>query len=364
MEFHRTSRIAWVDIAKGICIILMVLGHVGVPFVKYIYLFHMSAFLILSGFTGNHDKYTMGQFLVRKILTLVVPFYLINFLFVLGYAAAQYMGLSFCIPPSEVRPFFENTVCLFQPYTATPDLGGAMWFLIVLFWSELICHVICAVCKKLAFPKNVDIFLMVLLSGLGWFWIQTKAYLPWNIDLGLLACLFYAFGLFLRRYEVLEKHIEHKTAIPFSIIVCVFFAEFYFSGLPTNWPTRDFPSWGIMIVCALSGFYLCYCIANLLMNTLRWSDLLQYVGRNTFPILAWHFLLFRILNLAFVIVGHQPVTILQELTPTMGSTFFKIVYAFITIGICLTVSKVASRTRLTNYIVNASWTYSYYNRRI
>lgn len=52
MEFHRTSRIAWVDIAKGICIILMVLGHVGVPFVKYIYLFHMMRLLILVRFYG------------------------------------------------------------------------------------------------------------------------------------------------------------------------------------------------------------------------------------------------------------------------------------------------------------------------
>ena len=31
------QRELWVDIAKAICIILMVIGHIGVPFVQYIY---------------------------------------------------------------------------------------------------------------------------------------------------------------------------------------------------------------------------------------------------------------------------------------------------------------------------------------
>ena len=52
------KRIVWLDIAKAILIILVVLGHSGdinhgTRLDKYIYWFHMPAFIILSGLTFN-----------------------------------------------------------------------------------------------------------------------------------------------------------------------------------------------------------------------------------------------------------------------------------------------------------------------
>ena len=49
------KRLKWLDIAKGLGIILMVLGHTSIPkFASdFIWSFHMPLFFIASGFTTN-----------------------------------------------------------------------------------------------------------------------------------------------------------------------------------------------------------------------------------------------------------------------------------------------------------------------
>lgn len=48
-----SARIEWVDIYKGILIVLMVVGHATGMFNAFIYQFHMAAFFFISGFTSN-----------------------------------------------------------------------------------------------------------------------------------------------------------------------------------------------------------------------------------------------------------------------------------------------------------------------
>ena len=52
------ERIAWVDFAKGFIIILMVLGHaVHGDVQKFIFVFHMPFFFVMSGFLLNFEKW-------------------------------------------------------------------------------------------------------------------------------------------------------------------------------------------------------------------------------------------------------------------------------------------------------------------
>lgn len=55
MEQNRNCAL---DIAKAICIILMVIGHSGCPdyLGRFIYMFHMPCFFFISGYLLN-DKY-------------------------------------------------------------------------------------------------------------------------------------------------------------------------------------------------------------------------------------------------------------------------------------------------------------------
>lgn len=70
------NRVAWLDIAKGMAIILMVLGHTSIPETasKFIYAFHMPLFFIASGWVTRWDKLKLPQFIVHRLRTLMLPF--------------------------------------------------------------------------------------------------------------------------------------------------------------------------------------------------------------------------------------------------------------------------------------------------
>lgn len=74
-----------IDIAKGICIILVVIGHLlqfdcsglakNILF-NYIYAFHMPVFMMLSGYVASYGKYdvTFTKLILRRFRQLMVPF--------------------------------------------------------------------------------------------------------------------------------------------------------------------------------------------------------------------------------------------------------------------------------------------------
>ena len=62
------NRNRWLDIAKGIAIILMVAGHTPIPSVMshFIYAFHMPLFFISSGLVSNYEKYSLVDYIKHK----------------------------------------------------------------------------------------------------------------------------------------------------------------------------------------------------------------------------------------------------------------------------------------------------------
>lgn len=96
------NRIGYIDMSKGLAIILVIIGHSS--FVPnnaklLLYAFHIPLFFFLSGFTLNVRKYeTFSGYFLNKLKGLVVPFFLLNsfvFLFQL-----------FVMYPDQVLIFF------------------------------------------------------------------------------------------------------------------------------------------------------------------------------------------------------------------------------------------------------------------
>lgn len=71
------NRNYWLDIAKGIAIILMVIGHTPIPekISHFIFAFHMPLFFIASGWSSNYIKYPFRQYVGKKWKSLMVPFF-------------------------------------------------------------------------------------------------------------------------------------------------------------------------------------------------------------------------------------------------------------------------------------------------
>ncbi|MEH7127363.1 acyltransferase family protein, partial [Neobacillus drentensis] len=123
------SRLEYLDIAKGILIILVVLGHSSFSNRFVIYWFHMPAFFIISGLLYR-NKYSVN--LINNIKSLFIPyisFSLINIAAILK-VNPNYNGLEGFILLAE-KHIYSGKV-----------LGGVFWFIPVFFLTKISFSVI------------------------------------------------------------------------------------------------------------------------------------------------------------------------------------------------------------------------------
>ena len=127
------KRLNFLDIAKGISIMLVVFGHIvydqNNTIRIWLYSFHMPLFFIISGCLLNltNKKRTLKEFIIKKIPSLLLPylsFAIINYFFLMAVAwKGNYLTLQLAI---------DHIIYIFK-------LCGrsAIWFLPCIFISEV-----------------------------------------------------------------------------------------------------------------------------------------------------------------------------------------------------------------------------------
>lgn len=145
---EQLKRDTTLDIAKAICIILMVIGHSGCP--KYLsdfmYLFHMPCFFFISGLLFSEKYFTNLSFGIKKKLkSYYIPFVkweLIFLLFHNVFATLHIYDSNFTLPQ-----FAEFTVRIVTMSGGERLLGG-FWFLISMTWASVIAVICCHFLNK------------------------------------------------------------------------------------------------------------------------------------------------------------------------------------------------------------------------
>lgn len=136
------KRIVYLDIAKALCIILVVIGHYcpeGCPewwraINRFIYSFHMPLFMFASGFVyiaTKRDGERYGVFIMKKIKRLMIPYFVVS---------AIVIGIKLL---TESHVYVENpkTVMSFVKMFYYPEAGFFLWFIWALWWMFVIVPV-------------------------------------------------------------------------------------------------------------------------------------------------------------------------------------------------------------------------------
>ena len=162
------QRIVWIDTAKGICIILVVLYHslihTHADFLlsnTNLEIFFMPLYFALSGiFFKTYSSFS--NFVIRKINKLIVPFL---FFYILGSII-----LPLLLESLSINLFSEYSInelvkdCL---YNHCRRVNGPLWFLLCLFISNLFFFVIVNATnniKHIVFGALIFGFIGLLLS--------------------------------------------------------------------------------------------------------------------------------------------------------------------------------------------------------
>ena len=205
---RKSERRGEIDAAKGLALLSVVLGHVILLHTfpsNWIYTFHMPAFFFLSGMTFRPEKYDgLLPFLKDKARKRLLPY--------LGITALAFFICM--LRPAYRAPVLNDgwshqLLWIFY-YTQPQNLYvGQLWFLVALFWAELMAWIWFQLAGKRHFlVKCYSVFLLALLAVR----IQEiNPYLPmgnrlpWKIDSALCACVFLIAGYWTAKGRLLER---------------------------------------------------------------------------------------------------------------------------------------------------------------
>lgn len=174
-----------VDIVRGLCIILMVLGHVGFGyyFDYYIHAFHVPVFFVITGMFFKSNQPFL-KFAVKKLKTLIVPYVLVGVISLIIWKAINYDQWSNWAPAYHL--LWDNSTGL--PY------NGALWFLTAMFWTTLLYWLLDYSIRK----PWLRAVVVCLLFVAGLFQIYLPFRLPWQMGVAPFAVLFVEAGRWLK----------------------------------------------------------------------------------------------------------------------------------------------------------------------
>jgi len=139
-----TKRIEWLDTAKGILIILVVLGHCHVNRITDMAInsFHMATFFSLSGITFNANR-TFGEFLRKKVKSLIIPYIAFSVIFLFN----QYVKT---IAFSDAHfDLFSGLISVAIPVSGRSSTSVyGLWFFPCLFLAEVLLYILLKIRRR------------------------------------------------------------------------------------------------------------------------------------------------------------------------------------------------------------------------
>ncbi len=340
-------RESYVDIAKAFAIIAVVVGHIGSSFAssplipdlhKFIYIWHVPVFFMIGGFFLSDDRLLNPlSFIKGKFKSLYLPMIAIylgvslfhNLFFDWGWYSTMVDYGGKCVAPWTLASYLKQSfliICL----AGREPLLGAMWFVIVLFIALCGLSVISYIAKRWSSDRlPFEILRASILFAL---FLIAYCLSRWDIlsvprfNNSFTAMWLIYLGMLIRRWNISFDRL--LPALIFAAVVVLF--TYITRGVSLNENRFD----GVVILsltsfCAL--YAICY-LSRRLTDT-KVGNLMAYIGRDSFHIMAYHLIAFKVCTMLLNLIGYNPLATdsagttatplpLDILTPDVGSNIF------------------------------------------
>lgn len=324
-----------IDIIKAFGIILMVNGHAGVPIVRWIYLFHMALFFLVTGYCMK-DKYSNTKedlilFIKRKIKSLYVPCVMFNVFLTLFHNVFVKIYILNENLYNIKQLGLEILKCIL--FSGGNQLGGAMWFLRTMCISLLIYMLLEYILKKVCFKhyemiKFIIFFILLICSWKIGLKISRNQY--FNIFTVL---ILYQIGHVIKKYNFKIKNIYGCFVLSMCILIILTKMR-----VVINLNNNKIYNPVVFIVASISGYIFCYSFSKIIEKYQHLALILQYIGQNTLPIMMLHFLAFKIVTLIQIILEHTNLKNLTSYPCYIISNGWWILYTIVGISVPLMIN--------------------------
>lgn len=309
MDIENKKRIEFIDLAKGMCILLIILGHTGVA-VDYPGLTAMRTplYLTLSGLFFK-DYGSFGHFLKRKTNRVLVPFI---FFYTASYAIFHTVNI---VAPGLI---ISDATNIFDLFTQGQYFNGPLWFLLAIFWSNILFYCIYANIKQELLRATA----VLCCAAAGLWLVKEHIFLPCFLDTTLVGLPFFYFGYQLRKSSILYPSKHDRFNIPVSLVLfgCAYIIDSF--AHPTmffhdkEFAGSIFSMAALPIASVMALLLLCKAIGKL--------PVISYIGRYSIIPLCTHHLIYRPIALV----------VYRFIAPENGGSY---IVALSTIIICLAI---------------------------
>lgn len=280
-EINIKQRLTYIDIARAIGILFVVLGHVNQFYrdsqgiensqtLIFIYAFHMPLFFILSGILFSEKTFhelSFFDFLIKKVKALLVPY-----LFLDITAGLYETVISSKIQISSIAEVVKNTLTLHCNV-------GANWFISALFIGEIFLYFFLKYYRSIyKYIVWIPFLIIPLYYPFSTHWINVFVR-------GVIAFTFMLVGYYLKDYYKSDVNKRWDVIILSGTLTYVIAM---LNGQIDFWCSKV----GTPILCMIGGLIGAYWVIGLSKNIK--SKILVFIGQNTMTMMGTHMIMFRI----------------------------------------------------------------------
>lgn len=279
------ARLTWVDVAKGMAIILMVVGHevTSRHLHAVIFSFHMPLFFILSGYTSRPVA-TWARWWQKVKKSLVQVWLLATLMICL-------LGLETLVLKKNLgileiwHAVLGGIFWGSNNYVRGQYGAGVMWFLFVFFWAKLLFDAV-----QIILPSWVRGIVLTLLS-VGSFALAPNPmhWLPQAFDLVPVAALFMWLG---ELWKGMDNHVNYHRPLTWLGlgIIGTFWLVCVARAVHIELAIRMYPDYFGSVIEALAGTIIFCLFAQWVERSPYLMRVLSTVGRHTLAVLCIHHL--------------------------------------------------------------------------
>lgn len=350
------QRISWIDLAKCIGIVAIVLGHCSSGSLTCIcFSFNSILFFVLAGMTFcrkkeetdhylsfNHER-TLKTFLYQTFQTLVVPYLFWGLVSILIYSVVGRLTTNTLNMSQSHFGIGKNLIFLLYGNSDTGyfEWNRPLWFLPCLIMVELLWFLILKI-SQTSLKKKWFMWIVyggiMLLSVANMIFISysgMKFVLPFELETAISMMFFFGIGLFLRNeilIDFVHKYIlSGKKLLPYFFLICGISLTIFLSLVNGLTDTRS-DYYSNVFIYILNALCACFFIL-LITRIIDHSSWMEYIGQRTLAILVMHKFPIMFLRVFFPFAEEK----ISE-----GNIPFEILICAFTIGCCLIAEKIIS----------------------
>ncbi len=265
----KKDRIAWIDMLKGLAIILVVVGHNASETVSnFIYCFHMPLFFLLSGFVFSPKDPKV--YLRRSWNRLMVPYIFFTIVIMIP-------DLLSLLIRRDLLGCCKLAYRIIYGGKILRGAYGVLWFVTGLWIAQNIFNLIVA--------RNLSIYVFISLLVIAYIFSLIRIPLPWNIHVVPMALAYIWIGNLAKRYLTNVNRGGVKMLLSIALLILIFYLRNY---IVLDMKNNDYGLTGISLISSVLASSALAVIVMCMSNIRIVCKVLGFIGSASMVIMYQH----------------------------------------------------------------------------